>query len=54
MSSRTEGCESGENVGIYFSRVCLRSDWIGVIKSRELRDEGIELFNFVIVAIEES
>jgi hypothetical protein len=54
MSSRAKGSKSGKNISVNFSGICLRSHWIGIIETRELGDEGVEYFYFVMVAIKES
>jgi hypothetical protein len=54
VGSGAERRDSGDNIGVNFSGVCLRSDRIGVIELRELGDKGVKFFDFGMVAIKES
>ena len=53
MGSGAKRRECGDNISVNFSRVRLRSDWIGVIEPRKPSDEGVKFFDFGMVTIKE-
>lgn len=53
FAGRAESGESLEDVDVDLSGVGLRGYRVGVVESRELGDQFIELFDFIVVSFED-